>query len=78
MILSNIDSFMNTFLQILWNGVKNTWDTMESIEFGGTNYLQVMVTIAILGIALPIFLSLVKNSTKIENSRKVEKNDKSK
>lgn len=75
MILNNIDSFMGPFIQILWNGVKYTWDTMESIEFGGTNFLQVMVTIAILGIALPIFLSLVKNSTRVEKSRKVEKND---
>lgn len=76
MILSNIDSFMNTFLSMLWTGITTVWNTMQNIEFGGTNYLAVMVTITILGVAIPILLSLAQNSVRVEKARKVEKHDK--
>lgn len=57
----NIDSFMTPFLRIMYDGITYTFNTMEQFQFGGTNLLQVMITIMILGVAIPILLSLVSN-----------------
>lgn len=71
MILAyDIDNFMTPFLRMIYDGVTNTFHTMELIEFGGTNFLQVMITIMILGVALPIMMSLSKNIVKIDRGGK--------
>lgn len=70
MIMSNIDSFMTPFLRMIYDGVTYTFTTMESITFGGTNFLQVMITIMILGVAIPILMALAKNNVKIDRGGK--------
>lgn len=69
-IARNIDSFMTPFLRMIYDGIQNTFNTMQTIEFGGTNFLEVMITIMILGVAIPILLALAKNTTKVDRGGK--------
>lgn len=70
----NIDNFMTPFLRMIYDGISNTYHTMELLQFGNTNLLQVMIIIMILGVALPILLSLSQNVVKVESGGKNKKN----
>jgi hypothetical protein len=61
LILYDISIFMIKFLNEVVRIFKFTFDTLQSIEFMGTNLLQVLLTIYILGAILPVFLTIINN-----------------
>ena len=54
----DISNFMTWFINQVVSMFTNLFGILEDIEFLGTNLLQVLVTILIIGTILPILLTL--------------------
>lgn len=68
---------MNDVIDLIINGIKWVWQTMENFEFLGTNMLQFSITIMIITAFIPILLTLVRiDRTQVQRSDKVKENDK--
>lgn len=59
----DITNFMTWFIQQVVKIFTFVYSTLAGITFMGTNLLQVILTITILGAILPVFLTIVNTQT---------------
>lgn len=79
----DISNFMTWFIDCCISIFGSFFTTLESIQFLGTNLLQVSITIILLGTLLPVLLTIANSQglgrverSISERSRKKENNDK--
>lgn len=60
-ILHDISNFMTWFVSQVVNIFSFCYSTLASLEFGGTNLLNVLLTIFVLSTLIPILITIVEN-----------------
>lgn len=66
MMLSNdITSFMQWWLTQIINIIRFAFETMASIEFMGTNLLEVIIAINIIAVIIKVFMTIQPNWVRI-------------
>ena len=58
--MRDISSFMSWFINQVVNIFKFSFETLDSITFGGTSLLRVILTILVLSILIPVVLTIAK------------------
>ena len=53
----DITNEVSKIIELLIDGILNTWTTMQNIEFLGTNLLVFTVTVAIMGVMIPLLIT---------------------
>lgn len=56
----DISNFISTFVSLMVTGVTESFVILDSISFNGVSLLWYIISIALIGVFLPVLLTLVK------------------
>lgn len=57
----NIDSFFDRFIIMVVGGARDFYNLLDSITFRGISLLDYIITIFLLGIVIPLVMTLLKS-----------------
>lgn len=56
-----MENFINQFLSMMLSGVGSAFNALDSFKFWGFSLLDYMISVCLLGVVIPIIVTLVKN-----------------
>ena len=59
--MTDITSFINTFIDSFISILTTVYDTLSNITFGGISLLSYVIALFVLGAAVPLVISLLNN-----------------